>query len=485
MTIPVEDTGLRCLECEYNLTGVQSERCPECGWQIDHAILGPAEGESLTRANTQRFAQGILCAFVGIAPFVLFFKFSSLSAAEWRQLLRKPPELVLMSTTLADSILLFVYALYLIPKARSWPRSKNRYATVCRMIAIAQVLSAGFIGFQCWRQGPLSAVLSLFAFAIISIPGWVLLLVTATAFSSRKDRVLHLRAEQSRRLEDCAIGAPFVVHAAGHFTPQHIKVSWDDAIRETNAEIEALIDSAWQEKTREAEQNKQTLYNGEVGRLVRWSLDGGQLILRIGVTDYRDFVGTNIQNAHLAAQCCANPLGTSATVITADGCLLYGRRGQRVASHAGWLHTFGGMLEPPDRAPGEAHDVFAAVRRELREELRLSDEEITDLVCTGLVRDGTNLQPELLFDASVGLTKDEVLARFDAATDEEHTAIEACLDEPDAILPFIKRSAPVVPVAQAAMMLHGMTNWGLDWFENISYVLFGDLPEFKAERDDG
>ena len=32
---PVEDTGDRCVDCGYNLTGLTADVCPECGWQID------------------------------------------------------------------------------------------------------------------------------------------------------------------------------------------------------------------------------------------------------------------------------------------------------------------------------------------------------------------------------------------------------------------------------------------------------------------
>ena len=32
---PEADAGLRCLECDYNLTGLTSGRCPECGWEVD------------------------------------------------------------------------------------------------------------------------------------------------------------------------------------------------------------------------------------------------------------------------------------------------------------------------------------------------------------------------------------------------------------------------------------------------------------------
>ena len=36
---PAADQGLRCLECDYNLTGIDSARCPECGAVLDWSQL--------------------------------------------------------------------------------------------------------------------------------------------------------------------------------------------------------------------------------------------------------------------------------------------------------------------------------------------------------------------------------------------------------------------------------------------------------------
>ncbi|MEE9296455.1 MAG: NUDIX hydrolase [Phycisphaerae bacterium] len=281
-------------------------------------------------------------------------------------------------------------------------------------------------------------------------------------------------------------GAPFIVQATGRFSPDDVTVVWEDIRRRTNPEIEAAIEKTWRDKQDEATRFNRLLYNSVLGRLSGAAIDDQRLVLRLGETDYRDFVGTNLFNAGLVRvygePFLANALGTSATIVTSDGYILYGRRNDRVIYHAGYLHTFGGTLEPADRLPDRTYDLFGAIRRELHEETHLKDEEIVDLVCTGLVRDVDTLQPELLFDAHVGLTRNEVLSRFDPDTDEEHTAIEACHDLPEAIVPFIQRSQPVVPVAVAAMMLHGAANWGRDWYENTSYVLFGELPPLETGR---
>ena len=271
---------------------------------------------------------------------------------------------------------------------------------------------------------------------------------------------------------------------------------FDDTPRETNPEIDALIESTWQEKLREAEAEKRTLYNGLQGRLIKSEVlakeDGAGrgtsrvsgLRLVLGTTCYRDFVGTNLYNARLAETyglaCLANPLGTSAVIITADGYLLYGRRNDRVVFHAGYLHTFGGSLEAADQSEDGSFDVLGAIRRELYEELLLADGEITELVCTGLVRDHQIMQPELLFEATVGITRDDLLARFDATTDPEHDAIEACYDEPTAIIPFIERAGKIAPIAVASIMLHGRLHWGRDWYDQAAFVLFGELPPDRS-----
>ena len=103
------------------------------------------------------------------------------------------------------------------------------------------------------------------------------------------------------------------------------------------------------------------------------------------------------------------------------------------------------------------------------------------MIAAGLVRDRALHQPELLFEATSILTRDDLRKRFDPQLSHaEHTAIEFVHDDPDAIIPFLERAAPVTPVAQAAMLLHGRYNWGADWYEQACYVLYGEMPPVMA-----
>ena len=161
-------------------------------------------------------------------------------------------------------------------------------------------------------------------------------------------------------------------------------------------------------------------------------------------------------------------------VCCSDYVLVLGRRGEKVAFHSGHLHTFGGLVELTDRRPDGTYDVFGAMIRELREEAGVEPGEIRDLSIIALVRDRDILQPELIFEAVLDVTSKELLSRFDAsAPGQEHTALQLVFSEPDAILPFLSRSAPVAPVAEAALLLHGRESFGQDWYEQTCFVLYG------------
>ena len=276
-------------------------------------------------------------------------------------------------------------------------------------------------------------------------------------------------------------GAPFSVDFARRLEDGQVVVRWIEQPRPTTPELEALIEQVWQERTAVAARAGQDLYNGEMAGLIRGHEQGETVALYVGLTDYRRFVGTNYCNGHRVGEfgidAFANPVGTSATVVTEDRCLLFGRRGRHLACHGGYLHVFGGSLEPRDRAEDGTLEAFEAMRRELREELKVNDGEVVGLVCTGMVRDLALHQPELCFDAVLGLTREEVLARFDPeARDQEHAGLEWCDDQSTSVVWFIRGAELMAPAAIGAALLHGRCTWGVTWYERTCRALFGELP---------
>ncbi len=272
-----------------------------------------------------------------------------------------------------------------------------------------------------------------------------------------------------------------VVELFGRYTAEQITQSWSDEPRPSTRRIEEAIAATWAQEEMLAARYGRTLYNDELGRLLRADLTPSSLHLHLGLTCYRDFVGTNLNNAELVMSehpdALANPLGTSVTVVTSDNLLAFGRRSQRVAYHGRHLHALGGMLEQLDRLANGGYDLFAAASRELHEELNVRGDEIAEMVIVGLVRDLSILQPELLFEAALSLTSKELEERFPSAPEhEEHSRIEFVRGEPAAIASFLMEAEPVTAVAKGALVLYGRSRWGEAWYEQTCDRVFGSVP---------
>ncbi|MCK6457722.1 MAG: hypothetical protein L6Q92_14475 [Phycisphaerae bacterium] len=266
---------------------------------------------------------------------------------------------------------------------------------------------------------------------------------------------------------------PFEVLAFGRFPPGRVRVDFDAAPRASTPEIDRLIDAEWRERTAQASRAGQHLFNGELFRYISHACDGAEFALTVGPTCYRDFVGTNLFNHHrvheLGWHRFANPLGTTATLLTGDGFVVFGRRSHRVAYHGGYVHTIGGTLEVVDRRADGVIDVFDSVRRELQEELGFSADQLRDLACVGLIRDLEILQPELLFEATLDATLADILTRFDlAVARNEHAGLVAIQAEPSLWSPYFNTEPHIAPVAVGAMFLFGRARWGDAWYGRTS-----------------
>lgn len=257
--------------------------------------------------------------------------------------------------------------------------------------------------------------------------------------------------------------APFLLDFSGEFAPGDVRVEFSPVAGPLDSRIEPLK-LAWPQHVERVTRAGGVLFNGPMVRYLDHELDGGKLIIRAEPTDYATFYCTNWLNAHLGDSIgwerFANPIGISANVLTSDGWILYGRRGQKVALHPGTVHAFGGTLEPTDRNPHGELDVFESMARELREELRLSPDEHTDLLCLGMIRDPHVRQPELVFDARLALGREELIRRL-AASDPEHDEIVAVRDEP-AAADFLRTTPSAMPILIGALSLHARRMFGAE-----------------------
>jgi 8-oxo-dGTP pyrophosphatase MutT (NUDIX family) len=245
-------------------------------------------------------------------------------------------------------------------------------------------------------------------------------------------------------------------HAFGDWTPNQVRVRSVASGRRIVPEVEQLIDEAW---LRALQRPGVKLFDGPMCRMERWRATDEALELDLSVTGYKAFMGTNMSHPELAERfgrdVMANPVGVSPALETADGYLLLGRRNETLAYYPNRTHPFAGALEPRDGG-----DLFAAVRRELAEELALGDADVMDVRCTGVAEDRALRQPELLFRVQTNRTRGEIESQVHA---EEHRGSVAIPTNASAIAQAIRDPA-FTPVAVASLLLWGRIRFGPDWF---------------------
>jgi len=262
---------------------------------------------------------------------------------------------------------------------------------------------------------------------------------------------------------------PIRIHLVGDWAESQVRTAWGESAHVVPAEARELIDRAW---TVASARPGVKLFNGPMCRLESWSgTSDGTLQLTLSRTSYKLFLGTNMCHPELAdrygSQVLANPVGVSQALETADGFLMLGRRNAHVAYYPSRVHPFAGCLEPAEgsvagAAPGiNGPDVFAAVRRELSEELGLGAADVATIRCTGIAEDVCLRQPELMFHVKSTLTRSRIESQV--ARDEHHegwsvpatrSGVEAGITDPE-----------LTPVAVASLLLWGRIALGTEWFE--------------------
>ena len=206
-----------------------------------------------------------------------------------------------------------------------------------------------------------------------------------------------------------------IIHFTGEFSADHVETTRSDAPHPVPPQVQEKIESAWIAAGRRIGPK---LFDGPMIRLNSWRIEKDRLILDLGRTSYKPFMGTNLMHPELADQCgadvLANPLGLSAALESADGFLLFGRRNPDMAFYPNRIHPFAGTAETAD--------VFAEIRKELQEEAGLLDADISELRCIGMAEDRAIRQPEADLSRSIQFAQE----RDRAAAESRGTRGDHC-----------------------------------------------------------
>jgi 8-oxo-dGTP pyrophosphatase MutT (NUDIX family) len=246
-----------------------------------------------------------------------------------------------------------------------------------------------------------------------------------------------------------------------NLAPAQVSIERTTNARRIVPEVEAAIEAAWAEAMRRPGIH---LFDGPMCRLESWEATEGHLHLVISPSSYKPFFGTNMSHPEFAdrfgTRVMANPVGVSPALLTADGFLMFGRRNATMAYYPGRLHPFAGCMESSDE------DVFAAVRRELAEELGLTAVDIADVRCIGIAEDSNLRQAELIFSVNSTRRRVDIESQLDRVEHRGSWSIPAVAEKIESAI----EQRELTPISVGTLLLWGRVCFGDEWFAAYANV---------------
>uniref|UniRef100_G1MI69 Nudix hydrolase 22 n=2 Tax=Ailuropoda melanoleuca TaxID=9646 RepID=G1MI69_AILME len=208
---------------------------------------------------------------------------------------------------------------------------------------------------------------------------------------------------------------------------------------------------------------------------------GPQLLLRLGLTSYRDFLGTNWASsaAWLRQQGAtdwgdkqaylADPLGVGATLTTADNFLVFLRRSRQVAEAPGLVDVPGGHPEPQAVCPGDSplhkdlpgelvvHELFSSVLQEICDEVNVPLSTLSQPLLLGIACNETSAgRASAEFYVQCSLTSEQVRKYYMSGGAEAHESTGIIFVETQRVrrLQETEMWAELCPSAKGAVFLY-------------------------------
>jgi len=262
----------------------------------------------------------------------------------------------------------------------------------------------------------------------------------------------------------------FEIVAQGLFRPHQLVISYDPSLRMMiSSEMQAWMDTFWQQKLVQAKQQGTRLFDAPLFRFVEAVVQDSALHIVVGDTSYKEFVTTRVSEfaGSRARYELGNALSTCSVIETSDNFILLDRR-EGVDLYVGRYHVIGGFCERNlDMACEHAQlDPFSAIRREIREETGIQSEDIREQYSLGVVYDLAMPHAEICFLTRLHIPLSEVQTR--QPEDDEVKQLHMLQVTAESLRTFILRHhGNIAATGEANLLLYGAWKFGASWYEEI------------------
>lgn len=242
--------------------------------------------------------------------------------------------------------------------------------------------------------------------------------------------------------ETDTVSAHVLTSSVDGLSPDDISVEFSpDFNRATDSDVERIIEETWEHRQRE----NPHLFNGKKFRLhqVMWE-PGSKPIFLLGLTTYRDYLGTNCSQKSAEIRdrglrlADSNPqafmsdaLGVGALLCTKDCKFVFQRRSQICGEAQGLIDVPGGHPEP-EMVPllnassneGINHairaELFNSILKEVIDEVNIQQVDLSEPRLLGYIKNKTTAErASLEFLIRCQLTSEEIEKKFCAGTQAE------------------------------------------------------------------
>ncbi|XP_021889152.1 nudix hydrolase 9 [Carica papaya] len=258
--------------------------------------------------------------------------------------------------------------------------------------------------------------------------------------------------EKMELVMDAELSFKLLLSCPFGLSPSQVSVEFDesyDRIPHPDVNLENSIAEIWDQRLR----GNSSLYNGKKFRYGGYVLHGdgdrsekeSYVCLHLGLTDYRTFVGTNLnplwdkflvpsEDDTIRCQHTSNPLGNGAVVETADGKIVVLQRSDKVGEFPGHFVFPGGHPEPEevglanhehskDLTDSEhvnkkvSQEMFDSIIREVVEEIGVPKKSLCNPLFLGISRRVLNVRPAAFFFIKCSLKSEEIQQLYCSAQD--------------------------------------------------------------------
>lgn len=266
----------------------------------------------------------------------------------------------------------------------------------------------------------------------------------------------------------------FEIVAQGLFDRNQLVLSYDPSLRMTiSSEMQAWMDTFWQEKLAQAKAQGTRLFDAPLFRFVKASIQENSLHIVVGDTSYKEYVTTRVPEfaANRARHELGNALSICSVIETSDNYILLDRR-QGVDVYVGRYHVIGGFFEHNlDMAVGNTQpDPFAAMRREIREETGIQSSDIREQYALGIVYDLATPHAEICFLTRLYIPLADVQTR--QPEDDEIKQLHTLQITAESLRTFILRHhGNISATGEPNLLLYGAWKFGKSWYEEVMAII--------------